>query len=54
MSEEKEKIDYAEIMMEVEAEFGVCIDEDTAERLKSVGDIAAFVDGQLKQKDKEE
>ena len=39
-----DSLDFVEIMMTLEEEFGICITEEEAESLETVGKIVKFVD----------
>ena len=43
-----DSLDMIEMLMALEEEFGISVPDDEAEKLKTVGQIAAFIDGQKK------
>jgi len=45
-----DSLDMIEMLMALEEEFGLSIPDDKAESLKTVGDIASFIDESLKNK----
>lgn len=43
-----DSLDMIEMLMALEEEFGISVPDDKAEELKTVGQIAAFIDSQVK------
>lgn len=45
-----DELDFVEMIMAIEEEFGFAITDDDAEKIKTVGDLIAHVKGKLEQK----
>ncbi|MCZ7644006.1 MAG: acyl carrier protein [Planctomycetota bacterium] len=45
-----DSLDQAELVMEIEDEFDISIAEDAEGKIKTVGDLATYIDEQLKTK----
>lgn len=45
-----DELDFVELIMAIEEEFGFAITDDDAEKIKTVGDLIAHVKGKLEQK----
>lgn len=43
-----DELDFIEMIMAIEEEFGICITDEDADRLKTVGELVEFVNGKLK------
>lgn len=45
-----DELDFVELIMDIEEEFGFAITDDDAEKINTVGDLIAHVKGKLEQK----
>lgn len=45
-----DELDFVELIMDIEEEFSICVSDEDAEKINTVGDLIAYVKGKLEQK----